>query len=181
MWKLYFSLNNSTTHIRICMYSTLLYIVYYFLLTHAALVCGDPGTPRNGARRISSSGIGGIVYYTCDSGYYLSGDSERTCQQSGSNRAAWSGSLATCIAIECSDPGTPSNGGRNLGGRRVGDRVSYFCNSGYSLVGDSERTCQSSGLSSAVWSGSLPRCEGRYCIRMYIYCMYTYIHYVYCL
>ena len=137
---------------------------YYILPVYAniyiAIQCGDPGTPANGDRTISSQAIGGTVRYTCNSGYYLVGDSERTCRSSGSSSAAWSGSLPRCDPLECSDPGTPSNGGRNLGGRRVGDRVSYSCNSGYSLVGDSERTCQSSGSTSAAWSGSLPRCEG---------------------
>ena len=54
--------------------------------------CGDPGTPRNGFRKLSRTTLGSIVVYSCKNGFYLSGDSKRKCL---SNRQ-WSGKLPVC-------------------------------------------------------------------------------------
>lgn len=55
--------------------------------------CGDPGTPTNGDKIETGSMEGDTVYYTCDSGFKLSGDVTRTCQSNGQ----WSGTLPKCI------------------------------------------------------------------------------------
>ena len=44
-------------------------------------------------------------------------------------------------------------------GNNPGDRASYTCNSGYELVGQSTRTCQSNGQ----WSGDAPTCTQIVC------------------
>ena len=41
-------------------------------------------------------------------------------------------------------------------GTTFGQTATYSCNTGYTLVGGSTRTCQSTG----VWSGSTPTCQG---------------------
>lgn len=63
--------------------------------------------------------------------------------------------LFLAVALQCSDPGVPANGGRDRASGTVGDVVTYICNFGYNLRGSSTRTCQASGS----WSDSMPSCE----------------------
>ena len=39
-----------------------------------------------------------------------------------------------------------------------GDTVTYTCDRGFQLSGDSMRTCQSDG----IWTGSAPTCDRKY-------------------
>ena len=55
--------------------------------------CGDPGTPMNGTTIGSSFTFGSAINHTCDSGFAISGSSQRECLANGS----WSGSLPTCV------------------------------------------------------------------------------------
>ena len=59
---------------------------------HSAVDCGDPGTPTNGQRRLSSTTYNSVVTYTCDVFYTLQGSNSRTCQSNGQ----WSGSVPQC-------------------------------------------------------------------------------------
>ena len=59
---------------------------------HTAIDCGDPGTPTNGQRSLSSTTYNSVVTYTCDVGYTLQGSNSRTCQSSGQ----WSGNVPQC-------------------------------------------------------------------------------------
>ena len=63
----------------------------------AAINCGDPGTPTNGQRSLSSTTYNSVVTYTCDVGYTLQGSNSRTCQADGQ----WSGSAAQCLGTLC--------------------------------------------------------------------------------
>ena len=58
-------------------------------------------------------------------------------------------------AIECERLPDIENGRVILSGTIVGSTATYSCSSGYILVGDRTRTCQSSGR----WSGSEPFCK----------------------
>ena len=60
-------------------------------------------------------------------------------------------------AINCGDPGTPSNGQRSLSNTTYNSVVTYTCDVGHTLQGSNSRTCQSDGQ----WSGSLPQCNGK--------------------
>ena len=55
--------------------------------------CGDPGTPTNGQRTLSSTTYTSVVTYTCDAVYTLQGSNTRTCQSNGE----WSGSVPQCL------------------------------------------------------------------------------------
>ena len=59
-------------------------------------------------------------------------------------------------AINCGDPGTPTNGQRSFSRTTPGYAVTYTCDVGYTLQGSNSRTCQSNGQ----WSGSVPQCNG---------------------
>ena len=61
--------------------------------------CGDPGTPSNGGRTITSQLVGGRVTYQCNGGYRLVGSQTRNCVGDGRGGASWSGSLPTCEGV----------------------------------------------------------------------------------
>ena len=54
----------------------------------------------------------------------------------------------------CDEPQSPANGGKNSTGNTEGQMVNYFCNPGFKLSGDKNRTCQADGQ----WSGTQPLC-----------------------
>ena len=64
----------------------------YTFLFSPAVDCGDPGTPTNGQRSLSSATYNSVVTYTCDVGYTLQGSNSRTCQSDGQ----WSESVPQC-------------------------------------------------------------------------------------
>ena len=57
-------------------------------------------------------------------------------------------------ASRCVDVGTVKYGARQGSGTSYGSSVSFSCNSGYAIVGSTQRTCQQGG----IWSGQQPRC-----------------------
>ena len=58
-------------------------------------------------------------------------------------------------AVNCGNPGIPSNGRRTGSSTTYNSVVTYTCNTGYTRQGSNRRTCQSNGQ----WSGSLPHCN----------------------
>ena len=60
--------------------------------------------------------------------------------------------------------GTVKYGTRQGSGTGYGSSVSFSCNSGYGLVGSTQRLCEQNG----IWSGQQPRCVREYqlsCLR----------------
>ncbi|XP_064397056.1 sushi, von Willebrand factor type A, EGF and pentraxin domain-containing protein 1-like isoform X3 [Halichondria panicea] len=55
-----------------------------------------------------------------------------------------------CVSLE-----SPTNGQIFLNGTQIGDTVSYQCDTGFNLVGEVNRTCNSVGL----WTSSQPTCQ----------------------
>ena len=57
----------------------------------------------------------------------------------------------------------PANGQvDHTAGTTLGENATYSCDTGYSLVGDSTRTCQAEGN----WTGSAPTCEGTFFMKL---------------
>lgn len=61
------------------------------------------------------------------------------------------------MSAECGDPGQLLLGSRQVLGTTEGSVVTYSCNSGFRLVGDSQRTC----LATGEWSGNPPFCNSK--------------------
>ena len=57
----------------------------------------------------------------------------------------------------CPTLDNPANGNLVLSGNTSGETADYTCDTGFSLVGMSQRSCQSNG----TWSGSEPTCESK--------------------
>ena len=64
------------------------------------------------------------------------------------------------IIGSCGYLSSPRYGRVSVTTRDVGGRATYTCNSGFRLVGSSNRTC----LSNGSWSGSQPICNCRFII-----------------
>ena len=62
-----------------------------------AVDCGAPPIPTNGGIIAPSTTFGAVMTHTCDSGFVLCGENNRTCQ---SNRS-WSGSTPNCTSKAC--------------------------------------------------------------------------------
>ena len=61
------------------------------------------------------------------------------------------------VVKQCPCPSSPTNGSTNCEESHLADagrNVTYSCNSGYILSGNSNRTCQGSGN----WTGTAPIC-----------------------
>lgn len=146
--------------------------------------CGDPGIPSHGSREQTDFKIRSKVYFSCSEGYDLIGSSERMCFPNGT----WSGTQPFCkrrkifllnfnlsnlqpqsqlplphslilpTAVQCGNPGTPSNGRvYRLDGTTFSHSVIYSCMDGYLLTGATTRQCQANG----TWSGIQPNCTSK--------------------
>lgn len=114
--------------------------------------CGLLNNQSNGAVDISAGTLyKNLATYKCSGGYTLNGTSTRTCQANGQ----WSGSEPSCIPVDCGALMPPSNGIVSApNGTTYSNQVEYICETGYTVVGNGFRTCQSNGQ----WSGSEPSC-----------------------
>ena len=70
-------------------------------------------------------------------------------------------------AIDCGDPGTPTNGQHSLSNTTYNSVVTYTCDVGYGIQGSQNRTCQSNGH----WDGSVPQCLCKLAISLH--CMHV--------
>ncbi|XP_023929935.1 P-selectin-like [Lingula anatina] len=65
----------------------------------------------------------------------------------------------SCVAIRCTDPGTPQHGRRSVNGLEVGGEIQFECLAGYRLTGNNVVRCTADG----TWSSENPTCEAIRC------------------
>ena len=58
---------------------------------------------------------------------------------------------------KCSDPGVPTNGLRMGNDFTSGNRVTFKCSEGFSLIGEQQIVCQANGQ----WNQKKPLCIGK--------------------
>ncbi|XP_064387176.1 uncharacterized protein LOC135335578 [Halichondria panicea] len=121
--------------------------------TCAPVDCGSLTVPINGQVSTSSgTTFMSTAIYTCNTGYTLNGVLTRTCQANGN----WDLTVPTCDPIDCGSLDTPSNGAVDTSsGTTFMMTATYTCNTGYTLVGDTTRTCGADG----EWSPIAPVCN----------------------
>ena len=95
--------------------------------------------------------------FTCNTGYELTGSTERTCQSDGS----WSGSLVSCIIMECPSSSLPMNSMlAESCSSTYQSMCEMQCQEGFTGTGDPSYVCDvlSNGL---MWMavGDVWRCE----------------------
>ncbi|XP_068148271.1 locomotion-related protein Hikaru genki isoform X1 [Drosophila tropicalis] len=100
----------------------------------------------------------GRAVFKCQWGFKLTGPAQLDCEPTG----VWSGPVPRCKVIQCVMPVAPLNGrigGTSLSQRRltVGALVTFSCNDGHTLVGESSIICTENGF----WSHSPPFCKSQ--------------------
>ena len=147
------------------------YIHTYSLVTEVWILfsiilvqCPDLTNPMNGM--ISCSMISSPIYayedtcsFTCNTGYELTGSTERTCQSDGS----WSGSPVSCIIMECPSSSLPMNSMlAESCSSTYQSMCELQCQEGFNGTGDPSYVCDVlSNGSSVTWmaKGNTWRCE----------------------
>ncbi|KAL5010655.1 hypothetical protein ScPMuIL_012960 [Solemya velum] len=107
-------------------------------LTCTIKSCGEPPSVNNAGRTSDLGLYGDTVTYTCNTGY-TGGPAQATCQASG----YWTTPALTCT-INCGEPPSVNNAGRDSDSGTYGDTVTYTCNTGYT-GGTAQATCQETG------------------------------------
>ena len=110
--------------------------------------CQDLTDPEGSVSDMTSNGVISSKTFTCDSGSTLNGSSVITCSDDGS----WTGNVPNCVTCPSISP--LSAGLVSISTDGLTSLASFTCFTGYRIIGDSNLTCQSSG----VWSGPIPSC-----------------------
>lgn len=119
--------------------------------------CTLPNSIKYGKFMLDDMNYGSTVQYQCDQGYEIEGPASRKC----TNFKTWSGDEPSCQQVACTLPDEIPHGTVHVGksGTAVGSILTYKCDPGYHLVGNSERVC---GVNQ-TWMGSEPQCIIRHC------------------
>ena len=103
---------------------------------------------------------GDTCSFTCDTGYELTGSSERICQKNGS----WSGSPVSCIIMNCTSSSLPMNSMlADSCSSKYRSMCKLQCQVGFNGAGDPSYVCDAllSDKSSVMWMtrADILRCE----------------------
>ncbi|XP_068090442.1 sushi, von Willebrand factor type A, EGF and pentraxin domain-containing protein 1 isoform X2 [Hyperolius riggenbachi] len=93
---------------------------------------------------------GSRISVFCDPGYQIVGSSEQQCM----NLGEWDQPRPRCERISCGKPPHLKNGINSDEDFFAGSTVTYQCNIGYYLLGDSRMFCTDNGS----WVGTSPKC-----------------------
>ncbi|XP_070764544.1 P-selectin [Enoplosus armatus] len=103
--------------------------------------------------------FGSRCNFTCQEGYYLTGDDTLTCLASGQ----WSKPTPTCTAKRCPTLNSSSHGSLVCsaphGEFSFGSQCTTICEEGFVLNGTADTECTSLGK----WSADIPRCLAKRC------------------
>ena len=137
--------------------------------SHVLVACLPLTNPNNG-RITCSLGDDEVLSYedtcsfTCNTGYELTGSTERICQSDGS----WSGSPVSCIIMECPSSSLPMNSmlAESCSSSTYQSMCELQCQEGFTGTGDPSYVCDVlSNGSSVMWmaeGSDVWRCERGY-------------------
>ncbi|XP_038571972.1 P-selectin isoform X2 [Micropterus salmoides] len=103
--------------------------------------------------------FGSQCNFTCQEGYYLTGDNILTCLAS----RQWSEPTPTCTVVQCDSLKAPPRASMQcqdpLGVHSYGSICTVQCEEGFDLIGTNVTNCSSQGN----WSHALPVCQAKRC------------------
>ncbi|XP_074078659.1 membrane cofactor protein-like isoform X2 [Macrotis lagotis] len=105
--------------------------------------------------------INSTVTFVCRPGHTISqlGKITSTCQDDGT----WSPVSGSCKRKSCPHPEPLTNGRfESPNGFLYGSRITYICDEGYTLIGQTSSLCEIDG-NNVVWSGIVPVCQIKTC------------------
>ncbi|XP_047481240.1 LOW QUALITY PROTEIN: sushi, von Willebrand factor type A, EGF and pentraxin domain-containing protein 1-like [Penaeus chinensis] len=108
---------------------------------------GDEGIIHN---------FGDLVEFECDPGYAMTTSSFLECTERG-----WSAPVPQCHPVICPIPIQIPQGSITGSNYTFGNTITYTCEEGHELVGESVRTCQEN----KEWNGTEPFCKEVECPR----------------
>ncbi|KFP27688.1 Complement receptor type 1, partial [Colius striatus] len=122
--------------------------------------CSPPDLNNGSFNYSTGLMLGTTITYTCDTGYRLIGEASAQCRLEDNNEVSWS-HIPYCDIIRCLPPpaiknGQPINGNKQF---TFGMAVTYSCNRGFSLIGDTTIHCTMSDKLEGVWSSPAPECK----------------------
>ncbi|XP_078098380.1 C4b-binding protein-like isoform X3 [Mustelus asterias] len=122
--------------------------------------CGKPpqlenGSPTKKFTSETSFDVGTKITYKCYLGYIFNGgilnDSRSvTCRED----STWTPLQTICEPKTCGNPGKIVDGYYEAPTATFGSKVTFYCNTGYKMVGRNFRMCKADG-----WDGQVPTCE----------------------
>nr|XP_018670279.1 sushi, von Willebrand factor type A, EGF and pentraxin domain-containing protein 1 isoform X1 [Ciona intestinalis] len=123
-----------------------------------------PPPPANGAINCSrGNNIGSQCTYTCGPDFAVIGPSVTTCRDMGDGNYQFDNPAPVCQLITCQPPfNTLANGGVNCTESNiVNSECTFYCESGFELVGAEVLTCNddSNGDANGQWSDTEPFCR----------------------
>ncbi|XP_026092583.1 complement receptor type 1 isoform X2 [Carassius auratus] len=120
--------------------------------------CGILPDILNGRYEMTGISFGDTAKPVCDKGYVLAGrETTRTCRDQG-----WDGRDPLCEVVKCSAPPVIEHGQLKdvpLESYDYLDAVSYSCNAGFTLIGQSTLHCSKDG----TFKPDPPKCFGKSC------------------
>ena len=118
--------------------------------------CNPPLKIRNGKMTVDGTSFGDRVRYYCIAGYILNGEADMVCDV----RGKWPGSLPRCVPVTCPILSSIKHGWHTKYVRYIyGANITYHCNIGYQIVGDTYVVCRAD----RTWSSLGPVCEPKQC------------------
>ncbi|XP_052776199.1 sushi, von Willebrand factor type A, EGF and pentraxin domain-containing protein 1-like isoform X1 [Mya arenaria] len=122
-----------------------------------AMECTVSELFRNGRADFKDLKLGSVIRYMCNEGYELKGLEVRRCM----SNLSWSGAEPECIPVDCGNPELIENGETLFESTVFQSSVTYRCNKGYNLVGQSTVLCNAN----KKWSEAMPTCDIVHCDR----------------
>ncbi|KGL83814.1 Complement receptor type 1, partial [Tinamus guttatus] len=121
--------------------------------------CGPPEIPNGKIDENANFLFGGIVHFSCNTGYRLIGDETAQCILDGTD-VVWS-QIPHCEIIPCEPPPAIANGQftADEGSFTFGSTVTYSCHQNFTLIGEPTIYCTSDDNLNGKWSGPAPECK----------------------
>uniref|UniRef100_A0A8C9NBQ1 Sushi, von Willebrand factor type A, EGF and pentraxin domain-containing protein 1 n=1 Tax=Serinus canaria TaxID=9135 RepID=A0A8C9NBQ1_SERCA len=123
-------------------------------IDYKSIFCADCPSLQGSIPHLQASSAdlkpGSKVSLSCDPGFQIVGNSVQHCL----NLGQWTRPFPRCERISCGVPPTLENGYYSAEDFFAGSTITYHCNSGYYLLGDSRMLC----LDNGSWNSISPSC-----------------------